>query len=320
MRDAKISRRVRRSNAIAAAVVVAGAALHGCACCGASHAVNADASANAGARAGADARARAGVATSAAPAADPAAPSWSASPADAEQALAGWNAQHAQISERVRSILLARLGTPYVLGSLGEGRGASPDSDPVFRLDEVDCTVLVLTTAALAHARTLAEAERNMALANYREVLGERQVTYGTRLHFTEDRLDASPYFRNITASVVPESLLAARQITLNEKQSGEKLLPIEWTRPITLRYLPASRATAALLATLPPVTGVAFIKESYFKNGLAAAHEGVILDGADLVHASSEAKKVVRVPFLDYLRRSDGSFRFDGLVFYEFR
>lgn len=285
------SRRVRRAAALIAAVFAASAAAYGCACCAP----------------GGAAGARAGVV-------------WGASRAEVDRSLTDWSARHAEIPARVREILLARLGTPYVLGSLGEGRGAVPDSDPVFRLDEVDCTVLVLTTAALAHARTLEEAERNMALANYREVAGERPITYETRLHFTEDRLDASPYFRDITARVVPESLLVARAITLNRKDSGEKLLPIEWTRSMTLRYLPASRASADVLANLPPVTGVALIKESYFKNGLAAAHEGVILDGADLVHASTEAKEVVRVPFLPYLRRADGTFRFDGLVFYEFR
>jgi hypothetical protein len=37
-------------------------------------------------------------------------------------------------------------------------------------------------------------------------------------------------------------------------------------------------------------------------------------------VHASSESKKVVRVPLREYLRKADGSPRFDGLVFYAFR
>lgn len=300
----KSSRRRWWDVELAAAIVVVGTAFHGCACCGASDALDksGDESTVEGAAA---------PTTSA---------TWLESPDNAERALAGWNAEYSKVPARVRSILLARLGTPYVLGSLGEGRGATPDSDPVFRLDEVDCTVLVLTTAALAHASTLAEAEHNMTFANYREVGGERPITYETRLHFTEDRLDASPYFRNITEKVFPENLLASREITLNQKQNGEKLLPIEWSRPMTLRYLPAARASEELLAELPDVTGVAFIKESYFKNGLAAAHEGVILDGTDLVHASSDAKQVVRVPLLEYLRRADGSLRFDGLVFYEFR
>jgi hypothetical protein len=234
--------------------------------------------------------------------------------------VARWQEERDDMPSRVRAILLSRLGTPYVLGCLGEGAGAEPDSDPVFRLDEVDCTVLVLTTAALAHARTLDEARQNMALANYREIGDDRPITYEARLHFTEDRLDASPYFENITRDVVPAELLESKTLTLNVKEDGSGLLPIEWTRKITLDYLPVAGATEAVLAALPPVTGVAFIKHSYAKMGLAAAHEGVVLDGKDLVHASSESKKVVRVPLREYLRKADGSPRFDGLVFYAFR
>jgi len=231
--------------------------------------------------------------------------------------LADWQDEAPDVASRVRAILLARLGTPVRLGCLGEG--APPDTEPVFRLDEADCTVLVLTTAALSHARTLEQAECNMALANYRAEGDRRPITYGSRLHFTEDRLDASPYFCEITTRVVPESLLDAVSLTLNEKENGGSLLPIAWSRPITLHYLPSARATPSLLAKLPRVTGVALVKKAHFKIGLAIAHEGVLLDGKSFVHASSEAHEVVRVPFLEYLRRGDG-YLFDGLVFYEFR
>jgi hypothetical protein len=246
-------------------------------------------------------------------------PFWERSREEIDAEIARWQ-ELPDFSSRVRAILLARVGTPYVLGCLGEGAGAAPDSDAVFRLDQVDCTVFVLTTAALAHARSLEEAERNIVFANYREVDGTRPVSYEARLHFTTDRLDASPYFRNVTDQVVPVDLLATRKLTLNVKDNGEPLLPIHWKRPIVLRYLPAASATADLVASLPPVTGVAFVRESFFAKGLEVAHEGVILDGRDLVHASSEAERVVRVPFLEYLRKPGGGFRFDGLVFYEFR
>lgn len=247
-------------------------------------------------------------------------PLWELTDPELDLLVARWQEERPDLPSRVRAILLSRLGTPYVNGCLGEGAGAEPDSDPVFRLDQVDCTVLVLTTAALAHARTLEEARENMALANYREIGDDRPITYAGRLHFTEDRLDASPYFRNITRDVVPEKLLASKTLTLNVKEDGSGLLPIEWAREITLAYLPVAVATEPVLAALPPVTGVVFIKHSYAKMGLAAAHEGVLLDGKDLVHASSDSKKVVRVPFREYLRKADGSPRFDGLLFYAFR
>lgn len=247
-------------------------------------------------------------------------PLWELTDPEMNHLIARWQEERDDLPSRVRAILLSRLGTPYVLGCLGEGAGAKPDSEPVFRLDQVDCTVLVLTTAALAHAHTLDEARENMAVANYREIGDDRPITYDGRLHFTEDRLDASPYFENITRDVVPADLLESKTLTLNQQDDGSGLLPIEWTRKIALDFLPVASVTDAVLAGLPPVTGVAFIKRSYFKKGLAAAHEGVLLDGKDLVHASSDSKQVVRVPFREYLRKADGSPRFDGLVFYAFR
>jgi hypothetical protein len=245
------------------------------------------------------------------------APFWLLSREAIDARLAAWHDDLPDVASRVRANVLARLGTPYRNGCLGEA--ALPDTEPVFRLDESDCTVLVLTAAALAHARTLDEAESNMAVANYRAEGEARPIRYENRLHFTEDRLDASPYFRDVTSRVVPESLLAEVTLTLNEKSDGGRLLPIEWTRKMTLRYLPSTRATAGLLANVPPVCGVALVRKSTFPIGLAIAHEGVLLDGRSFVHASSESKEVVRVPFLEYLRKGEG-FRFDGLVFYEFR
>ncbi len=242
-------------------------------------------------------------------------PLWELSEGELDARLARWRTDHPDLDARIRAILLARLGTPVRLGCLGEE--APPDTEPVFRLDKADCTVLVLTTAALAHARTLDEAARNMAFANYREVDGERPITYETRLHFTEDRLDASPYFRDVTARVVPESLLASVTLTLNRKESGDRLLPIAWERPITLRYLPTSRVTPALLRSLPPLVGVALVKKATFPIGLAVAHEGVLLDGERFIHASSEDRRVVKVSFREYLAKHAA---FDGLVFYEFR
>lgn len=240
---------------------------------------------------------------------------WDLSQSPLDARLAQWQDSVPALDDRVRAILLARLGTPVRLGCLGEE--APPDTEPVFRLDEADCTVLVLTTAALAHARTLAQAESNMAYANYREVEGKRPITYETRLHFTEDRLDASPYFRDVTASIVPESLLASATLTLNKKENGDRLLPIPWERPITLRYLPTPLATPRLLSGFPPLVGVALIKKATFRIGLAAAHEGVLLDGKSFIHASSEDRRVVRVSFQEYLAKH---VHFDGLVFYEFR
>jgi hypothetical protein len=67
----------------------------------------------------------------------------------------------------------------------------------------------------------------------------------------------------------------------------------------------------------LPAVSGVAFVKKSYFKMGIVIAHEGYLIDQTNLIHASSEYNKTVNVDFLSYLF-NDGDPRFDGVMFYK--
>ena len=72
------------------------------------------------------------------------------------------------------------------------------------------------------------------------------------------------------------------------------------------------------LLSKLPDICGVAFVRKSYFKNGIAIAHEGVLIDNMELIHASSEQQKTVKVNLIDYIN-NNGSPRFDGIMFYRF-
>mgnify|MGYP003749288253 CR=1 FL=1 len=60
-------------------------------------------------------------------------------------------------------------------------------------------------------------------------------------------------------------------------------------------------------------------MKEAYFKMGIVTAHEGMIVDKRNLVHASSEYEKTVNVDFMDYYFRDKGPF-FDGIMVYSFQ
>ena len=44
----------------------------------------------------------------------------------------------------------------------------------------------------------------------------------------------------------------------------------------------------------LPRICGVAFVKKSYFKNGIVIAHEGYVINNKNLIHASSKEKMTV--------------------------
>jgi hypothetical protein len=218
------------------------------------------------------------------------------------------------VEERLLALAPLRAGTPYVLGCLGEGR--EPDPDPVFRLDQADCTVLVMTDAALVHARSLAEAVEWMARIHYRDGI----PSYATRLHFTVDRILSSPFFEDLTAKVAPRGALRSVRVHFNRRKGGEPLLAIPWSRRALVRYLPAEEVTEEVLDRLPRACGVAFLAEKNIEKGFLASHEGLLLEGRTLHHASSASGRVVNVPFLAYLRGDGPEPRFDGVLFYAFR
>lgn len=213
------------------------------------------------------------------------------------------------------AIARLRLGTPYLLGCLGEER--PPDAKPLFRLDVADCTVFVLTSAALAHGGSVAEAREWMKKLNYHPVgPGQDPVSYANRNHFTFDRLHSSPYFSDLTREVAPPERLKHVDVTLNVKDNGSPLLDIPWRRRVSLYYLPQEHVDRAVLDRLPEVCGVAFVREKNFKLGLDVSHEGLVLDRRQLIEASS-VQKVVRSSDLIAFLRGGGKPYFDGVIFF---
>ncbi len=233
--------------------------------------------------------------------------------AAADSILAGPAWRDASLEERLHSLALMRNGTPYELGCLGEEK--DPDRDPIFRLDKADCTVLVLTGAALIHSTSLKDAEEAIVSIHYRE----GRPDYSNRYHFTTDRIFFSPWFEGITEEVAADSQITTISMTLNRKADGERLLDIDWERKVTVGYLPAADLTAEILARLPAACGVAFVNEKNRENGYLVSHEGIVLDGETLHHASSAEGMAVSVDLLEYLRGTGERPRFDGVIFYRF-
>ena len=210
---------------------------------------------------------------------------------------------------RLEALALLRLGTPYERGCLGEE--STRDEDPVFRADVTDCTAFVLTNAALLHSENLQQAQENMKKTNYRS----EKINFEDRLHFSTDRNEVSPYFEGITEQVAAEDKIKQREVILNKvKQDGERLIDIDWQKQTTVKYIPREHVDEELLSSFPQSAGVAFVNEEMFDLGLDVMHEGFLFDQRYLVHASTEAEKVVKVNFLDYLQSSN----FDGIVAYK--
>ena len=241
---------------------------------------------------------------------------WLLSETEFEFYLPQFHERFPNYHDRMKALNLWRVGTPYGLFCLGEESGK--DNDPLLRADSSDCTVHVLTTLAFAESFTWQNARDAMVDIHYKmDENGEKKPTYISRWHYTSDRLLHHDRTVDITSSVAHENDLEKVEIELNKKQDGSEFLDLNWSSNETIKFIPTVKITENILLNLPAVSGVAFVKKSYFKMGIVIAHEGYLIDQTNLIHASSEYNKTVNVDFLSYLFNG-GDPRFDGIMFYK--
>ena len=241
---------------------------------------------------------------------------WLLSETEFEFYLPQFHERFPNYHDRLKALNLWRVGTPYGLFCLGEESGK--DNDPLLRADSSDCTVHVLTTLAFAESFTWQNARDAMVDIHYKmDENGEKKPTYISRWHYTSDRLLHHDRTVDITSSVAHENDLEKVEIELNKKQDGSEFLDLNWSSNETIKFIPTVKITENILLNLPAVSGVAFVKKSYFKMGIVIAHEGYLIDQTNLIHASSEYNRTVNVDFLSYLF-NDGDPRFDGIMFYK--
>ena len=219
------------------------------------------------------------------------------------------------VGRRVAAWAFLQVGTPYQLGPLGEE--APPDTEPVIEFRTTDCAVLNLVSAALAHSGATKSERAAMALANYRNGV----ISYATRFHFTTDRLDSSPYYRDITRRVGGR-LCRSRSVVLNRKADGGRWIPIDWSRTRSVVYLP--RALGGRFARwhdqgrLPDAMAIAFVQTAKLADGLDVVHESLLWRGRTFLHASSRTGRVVTMPWSEFL--AGPGRRYDGFVLFEYR
>lgn len=242
---------------------------------------------------------------------------WLLSESEVSNILPEFHKRFPNFEERLKAITIWRIGTPYEIFRLGEE--TPPDTDPIIRLDVSDCTVHVLTSLSFAQSKTWAGAREKIIKIHYKiDEDGNQIPTYKSRWHFTSDRILSNPNTVNITNELVDSSELENVDLTLNVKEDGSELLKIDWSKKIQLSYIPNNRINSELLEKLPQVCGVAFVRKSYFKDGLAIAHEGILIDQKDLIHASLLANETEKVDFINYYF-GDNNPSFDGIMIYKF-
>ncbi|MCJ7801260.1 MAG: DUF1460 domain-containing protein [Candidatus Marinimicrobia bacterium] len=242
---------------------------------------------------------------------------WLLSEEEVNEILPEFHRKYPNFEERLKAIVIWRIGTPYEIFKLGEE--TLPDTDPIIRLDVSDCTVHVLTSLAFAQSKTWAEARCKIIKIHYKNDKNGNQIpTYESRWHFTADRILSNPYTVNITNTLVDSNDLENVDLTLNVKEDDSELLELDWSRKVQLSFIPNHKIDSDLLERLPEICGIAFIRKSYFKDGLAIAHEGILIDNIDFIHTSSIANETVKVNFMDYYF-NEGEPSFDGIMIYKF-
>jgi len=238
---------------------------------------------------------------------------WKLSEEEISEILPQFHDHFPNFHDRLKAFALWQVGKPYEIFKLGEE--VEPDLDPIIRLDVSDCTVHVLTSLAFSQSRSWTEAREKMIEIHYKD----GNPTFKTRWHYTSDRIQENPYTKNITNELLTLNQLEKVDITLNRKENGSEFLDLDWEKSTTIHFIPNEHIDHNLLSKLPNICGVAFVKEAYFKMGIVTAHEGMIVDKRNLVHASSEYEKTVNVDFMDYYFRDKGPL-FDGIMVYSFQ
>lgn len=242
---------------------------------------------------------------------------WTLSEDQMSEILPLFHKKYPNFHDRLKAFSLWQVGKPYELFCLGEESGE--DTDPIFRMDVSDCTVHILTSLASVQSQSWDEARSALIDIHYKpNEIGVSTPTYKSRWHYTTDRIQDHPSTRNITSDLVSNKELTPVSITLNKKESGEAFLELGWNKPTAISYISNEIIDAELLKKLPDIVGVAFVKKSYFKMGLIVAHEGMVIDQKNIIHASSEYGKTVNMDFMKYYFREDGPI-FDGVLFFTF-
>ena len=242
---------------------------------------------------------------------------WMLSEKEISEILPQFQQKFPDFHDRLKAFALWQVGKPYELFCLGEETGE--DKDPIFRLDVSDCTVHVLTSLASVQSLTWNEAKINLINIHYKpNENGISIPTYKSRWHYTTDRIQDHPSTRNITLGLLPNDQLKTVTITLNKKTDGKTFLDLDWQKPTSIQYISSENLNSKVLQNLPNVAGVAFVRESYFKMGLVVAHEGMVIDQKNIIHASAEYGETVSMDFMEYYFREEGPL-FDGVLFYSF-
>lgn len=233
--------------------------------------------------------------------------------ASLDAALAGLAG--APLPERLRTVSEGFLGTPYGFSPLGEGEGAAPDADPLFRLDVLDCLTFAEEVMALALSKDVATAKPLLERIRYR---ADRPAgpDYAWRNHLVEaDWVPSNAqqgFVQDITDRVGGRWTVDAPMEVGAGHWAGKvgQRLGLPESRQVVgrfpLRVLPVKHAVAKLKGA-PSGTLLLLVREPKPDLPTRVSHVAFLFrekGRAFIRHASSDAQRVVDEPLERFVAR----------------
>ena len=252
---------------------------------------------------------------------------------------------------RIEIFSASFLGLPYGDGGpLGEGETGRYDQDPLYRFDTFDCTTYVETILSLALTRDVFSFEKKMDELRYENA----QVDYLTRNHFPSlqwipnnvkngELLEINHFILPAPERKMAEAVINLpgwlKKIKLEEIRApyattNERLLLLEELRSYSSQYhpiiarldylpIPTLLSRPSLLKKIPHGAIVNFVRPNWDLTEIAGthmnvSHQGFVFQtksGPILRHASSSnEKKVLEVPFYEYLKKFENHATLKGI------
>lgn len=248
-------------------------------------------------------------------------------------ALRTIHAQNAALSSRVEAVSARFLGTPYVLGPLGEGPDGQFDRDPLVNFQKADCTTYVEEVIALSLEPNLKRAKNLLQKIRYHD----GKISYATRNHFPEvdwiPNNSAAGFIEDITREIggdrtrIVTKIISKRDWYSNK--SADDLKDFPGSQPekerllIRLKalgqefkdqqaeipYLPLE-SLPMLLTKIPSGTILNLVRAEMPDKPVLITHQALLVhtrEGAFIRHAHASTA-VEDAPALEYFKRYEGS------------
>lgn len=257
-----------------------------------------------------------------------------ASPEQVESLMKDDFAAPAALRERLSLVSGRFLGTPYVLGPLGEGPEGEFDRGPLVSFSALDCTTFVEETMAFALAGSYAGGLDVLRRIRYRDGI----VRYETRNHFPETdwlpNLSAAGFLADVTEAVAGDRTRVARKVIskrdwyrkkteadlkgFDAEPPKERAKRLRRLRALgeempdekaSLPYVPIE-ALDEVLPAVPSGTVASLVREDRPERPTLVTHQFFIMDGpkGKVVRHAAFGKAVEDVPASEYFARLKGS------------